>query len=307
MEDFPRNLSKNVKRLSEPRTARRPSRWTLLLVDETGRTIRVRGFRFLAPLAAVLVLGLAAAGGAAFYLLKMERAENRRLRAELSASAEAPSAAVFPATGPSGTANGNPDEALAPETPVSPDGPAEIFSAPPDEPGVESLENSAADSSAAAEGPDAVAPSESPAAESPAVAPERVFSAAPADAVEAAEAPSGPAQVAVEQVAFPEGGRYAVAFRLVNVAPDTEKVAGHVVVVLRLAGGGYAAMPDVPLVKGRPTGKVEGESFSIQNYRPMRFRAEPEVGGDRVRGATAFVFDSEGRLLLETPLTAEPE
>jgi hypothetical protein len=134
-----------------------------------------------------------------------------------------------------------------------------------------------------------------------------VFSSAPADAPEAAEAPSGPPRVAVEQVTFPEEGRYAVAFRLVNVAPDTEKVAGHVVVVLRLAGGGYAALPEVPLVKGRPVGDVEGSAFSIQNYRPMRFRAEPDFDGDRVRGAAAFVFDSGGRLLLETPLNAEPE
>jgi hypothetical protein len=307
MEDLPRNLSKNVKRLSEPRTARRSTRWTLLLVDETGRTIRVRGFRFLVALGLFIVLGLAAAGGAAFYLLKMEQTETERLRAALAGSAGAPAKEPAPAAVRPATDEAEPGSADADETPAAPGGPAEIFSAPPDDPAVESLENSAADSNAAAEGQDGLAPSESPAGELPAVPPERVFSSAPADAPEAAEAPSGPPRVAVEQVAFPEEDRYAVAFRLANVAPGAEKVAGHVVVVLRLANGGYAAIPEVPLVKGRPTGKVEGESFSIQNYRPMRFRAGPEVDGDRVRGAAAFVFDSGGRLLLETPLNAEPE
>jgi hypothetical protein len=134
-----------------------------------------------------------------------------------------------------------------------------------------------------------------------------VFSAAPAESPPENAAPSGPPVAAVEEVAFSEGDGYGVEFRLRNVAPDGEAISGHVVVVLRLAEGRWAALPEVPLVKGRPTGKAEGETFSIQNYRPMRFRAGPEVRGDRVRGATAFVFDAEGRLLLETPLTAESE
>ena len=281
MEDIPRNLSKNVKRLSEPRAARRSSRWTMLLVDENGRTIRVRGFRLLAALVALLVLGLAVAGGAAFHLLKTERAENRRLRAAAAASAEALRGAAEPRT-PAFRPTTEPDAAPppaepAPETPVSAARPAESAEVPASEPR---------------------------AGEAPALPPERVFSSAPAGD---AETSSEPAPVAVERVVFPEEDRYAVRFRLRNVAPDSEPISGHVVVVLRLADGGHAALPEVPLVEGRPTGKVEGSTFSIQNYRPMRFRAEPDFDGDRVRGATAFVFDSDGRPLLETPLNAEAE
>lgn len=293
MEDIPRNLSKNVKRLTEPRTSRRSSRWTLLLVDENGRTIRVRGFHFFAGLAAVLFLGLLVATGATLYLLRLERAENQRLRQAVAASAEAlrrPPAAR-PAAPPS-RALPLAKETPSPVVPTEPASDRPALDTDPDRP------------LPAAIPPEPVSDSEPADASPPG---DRVFSAAPAESSPENAAPSGPPMVAVEEVAFSEGDGYGVGFRLRNAAPDGETISGHVVVVLRLSEGGWAALPEVPLVKGRPSGKAEGETFSIQNYRPMRFRAGPEVRGDRVRGATAFVFDVEGLLLLETPLTAESE
>ncbi|MFP4033308.1 MAG: hypothetical protein ACLFRG_16630 [Desulfococcaceae bacterium] len=285
-----------MKRLTEPRTSRRSSRWTLLLVDENGRTIRVRGFHFFAWLAAILFLGLLVATGATFYLLRLERAESQRLRQAVAASAEALRRA--PVARPAGPRPSQtvPSAKEAPSPVVStepaPDRPAPVPEPDPDRP------VPAANPSAPASASEPV-DSRSP--------PDRVFSAAPAESSPENAAPSGPPVVAVEKVAFSESDGYGVEFRLRNTAPDGEAISGHVVVVARMSEGGWAALPEVPLVEGRPTGKAEGETFSIQNYRPMRFRAGPELRGDRVRGATAFVFDAEGRLLLETPLTAESE
>lgn len=271
MEDLPRNISKDVKRLTHPRTARRSARWTLLLVDETGRTLRVRGFHILAVLAVLLVFGLTLAAGTGFYLLDLARDENQRLRTALTASAEV----------------------LGQTPPVE-------SAAPQSSPELTPVPRPAADDDTAPEASPA-SPGEMPPLASPAPP---VSESAPAEA--AAPLPPADAPVAVADVSVSREGRFTVRFRLRNVAPGSEALSGHVVVVMEMATGAprRVAVPAVPLVDGQPTGETPGETFSIQNYRPMRFRAGPGTG-DQVVGATAFVFDEAGTLLLEAPLLTE--
>jgi hypothetical protein len=276
MEDIPRNLAKDVKRLAEPRPVRRASRWTLLLVDENGRTIRVRAFSFFAVLGLVLCIALPLAAGTGFYLWNLAREENERLRIALTASAEV----------------------LGRESPVSP-------------------------ASGLVPGPESLAVSPSPPADSPpepaaetSFSPPAIFEVGPTAAADedggggdGTEEVSASQPVEVADVRFSEGDRFDVRFRLRNVASGSEALSGHVVVVLELVGDDPArvAIPEVPLIEGRPTGAEEGQTFSIQNYRPMRFRAGPGTGGGRAGNATAFVFDDSGRLILETPLIAAME
>jgi hypothetical protein len=243
------------------------------LVDENGRTLRVRGFRVLAVLSLLLIFGLAVAAGTAFYLLDLARDDNRRLRTALAASA-----AVL--------GNAPPAERIAaPPAPQVTPGPRP---AEPADPAPADPEGDAAPSSPAETAPPA----------SPASPPSQP---APTEAAESV--PPKPSPVAVADVSVVREDRFTVRFRLRNVAPGSEALSGHVVVVLEMASGTprRVAVPDVPLVDGRPTGETPGETFSIQNYRPMRFRAGPGAG-DRVVGAAAFVFDEAGALLLEAPL-----
>lgn len=270
MEDIPRNLAKDVRRLAEPRPIRRASRWTLLLVDENGRTIRVRAFSFFAVLGLALCIALPLAAGTGFYLWNLAREENGRLRVALAASAEVlgRQAPVSPA---SGLAPGSEFPAVSPSPPAD---------SPPE-----------------------------PAAET-SFSPPTVFEVEPpAAAGEESEEVSASPPVEVADVRFSEGDRFDVRFRLRNVASGSEALSGHVVVVLELVGDDSArvAIPEVPLIEGRPTGAEEGQTFSIQNYRPMRFRAGPGTGGGRTGNATAFVFDDSGRLILEMPLIAAME
>lgn len=269
MEDLPRNLAKDVKRLSEPRPARRASRWTLLLVDENGRTIRVRGFPILAALGAGLLIGLLVAAGTGFYLWNLAREDNRRLRVALAASAE-----ILRTEAP--RSEGAPPARVPAETPT----PASAPTVEAEETGNGAPEVSAPEST--------VSETSEPTA------------AVASGSGTRADAPP----VEVEDVRLSRKGRFEVRFRLRKVAPGSEALSGHVVLVLEMAGGDppRMAIPEVPLIDGRPAGTETGETFSIQNYRTMRFRAGPGTGGNRVTGATAFVFDDSGELILEAPL-----
>ena len=57
--------------------------------------------------------------------------------------------------------------------------------------------------------------------------------------------------------------RLKVLFKIKNTSPNSQRVSGHVIVVLKGEQTGWLPIPWMTLVEGRPTGKQRGHTFGI--------------------------------------------
>lgn len=92
-----------------------------------------------------------------------------------------------------------------------------------------------------------------------------------------------------------------VEYKVRNIGSKEQPVSGKTVVVLKNtdeAQSKWLPLPSVPLVSGKPTGQW-GRSFSIFNFRTMRFKVNDQPGPDQFNTATVFVYSLTGDLLLE--------
>jgi hypothetical protein len=90
-------------------------------------------------------------------------------------------------------------------------------------------------------------------------------------------------------------------FKIKNISPGDQKLAGHAVVVLKgddLPKHKWLVMPAVGLVGDKPSGR-RGKKFSIQRFRTMNFTSRAPNHSDEFRTAVIFVFSKTGELLLE--------
>jgi hypothetical protein len=90
-----------------------------------------------------------------------------------------------------------------------------------------------------------------------------------------------------------------VRFKLKNTSPNSQKVSGHTVVILKGEQSGWLPIPWMPLVDGRPTGKQRGHSFGINYFKTMRLSAQSPKFPEKFQTASVYVFTREGELLLE--------
>lgn len=89
-------------------------------------------------------------------------------------------------------------------------------------------------------------------------------------------------------------------FKLKNTTPESQKVAGHAVVVLKskdLPTHKWLVMPAVGLVGDKPSGK-NGKRFSIQRFRTMNLTSRTPKHSDEFRTAAVYVYLKSGELLL---------
>jgi len=96
-------------------------------------------------------------------------------------------------------------------------------------------------------------------------------------------------------------------FKIKNTSPDSQKVAGHAVVVLKsndLPKHKWLVMPAVGLVGDKPSGK-NGKKFSIQRFRTMNLTSRAPNHSDEFRTAAVYVFFKSGELLLEEDFPVE--
>lgn len=281
MEDLSRNMAEKITRPPHPKARKRPRQWTLMMVSDDGEVRTARPKKGLRNLLLVLLAVSLAAAAAFFFLWDRSRAENEQLRktvaayqgrlASMGVDKEEMSAllAVYrPSTEPPA---GTPEEI-----------PPEPETAPPDR--------------------------SSPA---PAPEPEAGEETGPAPPVGAPMASYDDAAPLVSPVGIEDfettlgelSGALTVAFKVTNIDPDVEKAEGHVILVLRPeadgAIGGGLALPPVTLIGGRPAGNEKGQAFSITNFKRIRFTAGGETRPERFRTATVFVFNDEGKLLME--------
>jgi hypothetical protein len=90
-------------------------------------------------------------------------------------------------------------------------------------------------------------------------------------------------------------------FRIKNTSPESQKVSGHAVVVLKgddLPKHKWLVIPAVDLVGDRPSGK-SGKRFSIQRFRTMRFTSRTPSDSGGFQTAAVYIFLKTGELVLQ--------
>jgi hypothetical protein len=90
-------------------------------------------------------------------------------------------------------------------------------------------------------------------------------------------------------------------FRIKNTSPESQKVSGHAVIVLKgsdLPKHKWLVMPAVSLVGDRPSGK-RGKRFVIQRFRTMRFNSRAPDDSGEFQTAAVYIFLRTGELVLQ--------
>jgi len=96
-----------------------------------------------------------------------------------------------------------------------------------------------------------------------------------------------------------DDNRLKVLFKIKNTSPNSQKVSGHVIVVLKGEQTNWLPIPWISLVDGRPTGNQRGHSFGINYFKTMRLSTRSPQFPEKFQTASVYVFTSEGVLLLE--------
>ena len=93
--------------------------------------------------------------------------------------------------------------------------------------------------------------------------------------------------------------RLKVLFKIKNTSPNSQKVSGHVFVVLKGEQTNWLPIPWTPLVDGRPPGKQRGHSFGINYFKTMRLSTQSPKFPEKFETASIYVFTGNGELLFE--------
>ena len=106
-----------------------------------------------------------------------------------------------------------------------------------------------------------------------------------------------------------EDNRLKVLFKIKNTSPSSQRVSGHVIVVLKGEQTGWLPIPWMKLVEGRPTGNQRGQTFGINYFKTMRLSAPSPKHPEKYQTASVYVFTRKGKLLLEKgfPLNLPPK
>ena len=99
-----------------------------------------------------------------------------------------------------------------------------------------------------------------------------------------------------------------IQFKIKNTSPNSQRVSGHAIVVLKgddLKPKMWLSVPPMGLVDGKPTGKQRGGSFSINYFRTMRFTTNSPQSPLDYNKAAVYVYTGKGQLLLEEEFPAE--
>jgi hypothetical protein len=103
-------------------------------------------------------------------------------------------------------------------------------------------------------------------------------------------------------------GKIKIQFKIKNTSPNSQRVTGHAMVVLKgddLQPKMWLSVPPMGLIDGKPTGKQRGHGFSINYFRTMRFTTNAPQSPQQYNKAAVYVYTGNGRLLLEQEFPAE--
>ncbi|CAB1061588.1 hypothetical protein D1BOALGB6SA_6363 [Olavius sp. associated proteobacterium Delta 1] len=93
-----------------------------------------------------------------------------------------------------------------------------------------------------------------------------------------------------------------VQFKIKNTSPNSQRVSGHAIVVLKgeqLQQNKWLTIPRISLTDGKPTGRQRGHIFGINYFKTMRFKTNLPKSPETYQHATVFIFSQKGDLLLE--------
>ena len=93
--------------------------------------------------------------------------------------------------------------------------------------------------------------------------------------------------------------RLKVQFKIKNTSPNSRRVSGHAIVVLKGDHTNWLPIPWMPLVDGRPTGLQRGHTFGISYFKTMRITTRSPKFPEKYQTAAVYVFTRNGELLLE--------
>lgn len=244
-----------------PRTTKAERRWTLLFMGDRGKTITFHRFKSLVMLALLILLASAAVSGWFWHLYDNARIENRILNKKVENLKQA--LASVRNEKDILTARLVVAESKAEQTI------AKVIAERPLKPPVKR------------------APKPSQAVQKSVVdKPEPVMSI-----------------VAENFLVFyePDVNTLSVQYKIRNTGSKEQPVSGRSVVILKDGDENpkkWLVLPWVPLKSGKPVGD-KGRSFSIYNFKTMRFKANDQTGPDQFKTALVYVFTTDGTLLLE--------
>lgn len=251
-----------MKNSSEiPKTVKRDRRWTLMFIGDRGKTIHFKNFKAVVMITLVVLLMTGAVAGGFYYLYQEETKKNIGLQKDMENLRQ-----VI-------TSLNNEKDILMARLVVA-ESRVEEKLAKVDEGQTEKN-------------------------------PEKVSQVSSQPDIGLQITPSEPPlSVDVEDfIVFhePDINTLRIQYKVKNVGSKESPVSGKTVVVLKNTDdepNKWLSLPSVPLVSGKPTGQW-GRSFSIFNFRTMRFKVNDQPGPDRFNTATVFVFSLTGDLLLE--------
>jgi hypothetical protein len=96
-----------------------------------------------------------------------------------------------------------------------------------------------------------------------------------------------------------DDNRLKVLFKIKNTSSNSQRVSGHVIVVLKGEQTDWLPIPWMPLVEGRPTGRQRGHTFGINYFKTMRLSTPTPKHPEKYQTASVYVFTRKGELLLE--------
>ena len=277
-------LKKNSNQTGRPRRTGKRSkqdrRWTLLFIGNHGRTVTLKRFKGIVMLS-VLVLTLAIAVSAGLFVWNQKIIlDNRGLEEELKILNERLNALRHD------------KDILLTRLVVAESRVQESVSRP--------AEKAETDQLAVQQPP----PSDDAAQAKPMIAQKKESPAPKKIEPPPGDAPSDAGlSVAIEGFKIlnqTNDNRLKVLFKIKNTSPNSQKVSGHIIVVLKGEQTNWLPIPWIPLVDGRPTGTQRGHTFGINYFKTMRLSTPSPKHPEKYQTASVYVFTRKGDLLLET-------
>ncbi|MDM8524079.1 hypothetical protein QUF80_11985 [Desulfococcaceae bacterium HSG8] len=314
MEDLPGNLGKDMKSFTPPKPSKRSEDRTLLSVGSDGKVKRVRWLKPFIIIGIFLLVAVAATGGYFYFLYKTERVKNNRLQNALNGLQQEmkslrtqekespPHNEVMPRSQKPAVIKTEPAEKPLPKTSFTR---AESDDSTASD--VAETGQQAAESLTKTTGGGALTETTESLTGTTESETEAVTEAEAADTLNEKKEKAIPVQSEKDALvllrdfntSYSASGKILIEFDVKNTNPDSGRISGHAIVVLKADKNEWLPLPLVDIFSGRPSGKEIGKPFSISNFKTLKFESESRIKPRRYKVATVFVFTETSELMLE--------
>jgi hypothetical protein len=105
-------------------------------------------------------------------------------------------------------------------------------------------------------------------------------------------------------------GDLLVRFDIRNISDKPGGVSGRIFTILKPNDKilkDWLVVPSAKLDKGVPVGYKKGQYFSIEHFKPVKFRIENQAGPDFFKKASIYIFNENGDLMFESLIDISEE